>query len=402
MNQIDIKDQKKGSKLAILQTLRVHGSMSRIELTRVTGLSRATISISIAELIENNLVYETDNRLLTKGRPATTVELAPGSCIIIGADLDNKVWTLGAFDLMGNVVKSVKIPVSSFEPEATFRTLASQITQFVDGLEPKPVPLLGLGVPGLVDAGHGIIRSAADLDWHNVQVAELIHREIGWQTVVVNRHRARGLTECRYGAGQQYHNMIYIGVGMGIAAGVYIDRQLLSGSLGGAGEIGHTTIEPDGPLCPCGNQGCLQTLSAGPAMEQHYRKLVRSSDLPVYSDQIIDLQTVKMHDVCAAAEQGDMLAAQVVKTAASYLGISMANLLNTFNPEAFILGGTVPSASLIFVETATKVMHQRAMRPLASETVVRTSIFFKDIGGALGAANFAFDKNISISFFSLS
>ncbi len=108
MNQIDIKDQKKGSKLAILQTLRVHGSMSRIELTRVTGLSRATISISIAELIENNLVYETDNRLLTKGRPATTVELAPGSCIIIGADLDNKVWTLGAFDLMGNVVKSVK------------------------------------------------------------------------------------------------------------------------------------------------------------------------------------------------------------------------------------------------------------------------------------------------------
>ncbi len=136
--------------------------------------------------------------------------------------------------------------------------------------------------------------------------------------------------------------------GNGDCGGVYIDRQLLSGSLGGAGEIGHTTIEPDGPLCPCGNQGCLQTLSAGPAMEQHYRKLVRSSDLPVYSDQIIDLQTVKMHDVCAAAEQGDMLAAQVVKTAASYLGISMANLLNTFNPEAFILGGTVPSASLIF------------------------------------------------------
>lgn len=397
MNQTDIKDQK-GSKLSILQTLRVHGSMSRIELTRVTGLSRATISISIAELIENNLVYETDNRQLTKGRPATTVGLAPGSRIIIGADLDNKTWTLGAFDLLGNVVKSVKIPVSTFEPEATFRALASQITQFVDDLELKPVPLLGLGVPGLVDAGHSIIRSAMDLDWHNVQVAELIRREIGWPTVVVNRHRARGLTECRYGAGQNYHNMIYIGVGMGIAAGVYIDRQLLSGSLGGAGEIGHTTIEPEGPLCPCGNLGCLQTLSAGPAMEQHYRKLVRSSDHPEYSDHFIDLQTIKMLDVCAAAEQGDKLAVDVVKTAASYLGISMANLLNTLNPEAFILGGTVPCASPLFVETATKVMRQRAMLALGSETVVRTSMF-KDIGGALGAANFAFDKNISISFF---
>ncbi|TVY03957.1 ROK family transcriptional regulator [Paenibacillus cremeus] len=397
MNQTDIKDQK-GSKLSILQTLRVHGSMSRIELTRVTGLSRATISISIAELIENNLVYETDDRQITKGRPATTVELVPRSRTIIGADLDNKTWTLGAFDLLGNVVKSVKIPVNTFDPEATFQTLASQITQFVEGLEPKPVPLLGLGVPGLVDAGHSIIRSAVDLDWRNVHVAELIRKEIGWPTVVVNRHRARGLTECRYGAGQDYHNMIYIGVGMGIAAGIYIDRQLLSGSLGGAGEIGHTTIEPEGPLCPCGNQGCLQALSAGPAMEQHYRKLVRSSDHPVYFDPIIDLQTLKIHDVCAAAEQGDMLAVEVVKTAASSLGISMANLLNTFNPEAFILGGTVPSASPLFVETATKVMRQRAMRALGTETAVKTSMF-KDIGGALGAANFAFDKNISISFF---
>ncbi|WP_240762437.1 ROK family protein [Paenibacillus thalictri] len=381
-----------------MQTLRVHGSMSRIELTHLTGLSRATISISIAELIECNLVYETDNRLSTKGRPATTLELVPNSAYIIGADLDNKSWTLGAFDLLGNVVKSAKIPVQTFDPEDSFRTLAEEITVFAEGLDKRPVPLLGLGVPGLVDAGHSIIRSAADLDWQHVNVAELMKKETGWPTVVVNRHRARGLTECRYGAGQQFRNMIYIGVGMGIAAGLYIDRQLLSGSLGGAGEIGHTTIEPNGPLCPCGNHGCLQMLSAGPAIEQEYRKMVRASDDDNYSGQIVDLQSLKAQDVCAAAEEGDVLAVQAVRNAASYLGIAMANLLNTFNPEAVILGGTVPNASPLFVETATKVMRQRAMRPLASDTIVATSQF-KDIGGALGAANFAFDKNISLSFF---
>lgn len=397
MHTNEMKDQK-GSKLTILQMLRLRGGMSRIDLTHATGLSRATVSISIGELIENGLVYETDNRLTTKGRPATTVELTPRSCLMLGADLDNKAWTLGAFDLLGNVVQSVKIPVPTFDPVETFRLLAAEIGSFASGLDRPPVPLLGLGVPGLVDAGHSIIRSAADLEWHDVHVADLMKEATGWPTVVVNRHRARGLTECRYGAGQPYRNMIYIGVGMGIAAGLYIDRQLLSGSLGGAGEIGHTTIEPSGPLCPCGNRGCLQMLSAGPAIEREYRQLVRAADHAAYSGRIATLQLLKAQDVCAAAEAGDPLAAEAIGQAASFLGIAMANLLNTFNPEAIILGGTVAGASPLFVETATRVMRQRGMSPLAAETVVATA-HFKDVGGALGAANFAFDKNLSFSFF---
>ena len=100
--------------------------------------------------------------------------------------------------------------------------------------------------------------------------------------------------------------MIYIGVGSGIAAGLYINRQLLSGAKGGAGEIGHTTVEPNGPLCPCGNRGCLQILSAGPAIEQEYRKLIRLSDSPTaFSDHLADLQLVKAQDVCTAAENGE-------------------------------------------------------------------------------------------------
>jgi len=396
MNPIELRDQK-GSKLAILQTLRVHGGMSRIELTRLTGLSRATISLSIAELLEHRLVYETDNRLMTKGRPATTLELVPGSRVILGADLDNGAWTLGAFDLLGNVIRSVNIAVGTADPVETFAALAREIPRFSASLEQTPLKLLGLGVPGLVDGEHRTIRSAAESGWHQVEAAQMMEQALDWPTVVVNRHRARGLTECRYGAGSQFNHMIYIGVGMGIAAGLYIDRQLLSGSLGGAGEIGHTTIEPEGPLCPCGNHGCLQALSAGAAMEQEYRKLVRSSErIDLSSD--MDLQFLKVHDVCAAAEAGDELAMSVVHKSASYLGIAMANLLNTFNPEAIILGGVIPQSSPLFADCATKVMRQRAMRPLSAHTIVRTAQF-KEFGGALGAANFALDRNMSISIF---
>ena len=174
----ELKDQK-GSKLAILQTLRVHGSMSRIELSRLTGLSRATISISIAELIEYGLVYETHHRLTTKGRPATSLELMPNSRVIIGADLDNRTWTLGAFDLLGNVIKTMEIPVHTLDPDASFKILAGEINALVKELELPAIPLLGLGVPGLVDAEHSMIRSAAESGWHNVDVGGLMKKKPG-------------------------------------------------------------------------------------------------------------------------------------------------------------------------------------------------------------------------------
>jgi predicted NBD/HSP70 family sugar kinase len=394
----EIRDQK-GSKLAILQTLRMKGSVSRIELTRITGLSRATISASIAELMEYNLVYETDNRQSTGGRPATSLELVPHSNIMIGADFDNNVWTIGAFDLLGNAVKTVDVPVSATSPDMYFKALAAEIGEFVRKLDRKPIPLLGVGVPGLVDAGHSVITSAAQMDWHNINVERIIREELGWPAVVLNRYRARGLAECRFGSGHSFNHLIYIGVGTGVAAGLYLDRQLLSGSLGGAGELGHTTVDPDGPLCPCGNHGCLQILSSIPIIEQEFRRFIRAGEQSVlHAAPGSDLQLIRASDICAAADKGDALSVKVVNQAANYLGISMANLVNLFNPEAIILGGPIPNASNLFVETATKVMRQRSMSSLSAGTVVRTSSF-KDIGGALGAANFALDKNMSISLF---
>lgn len=392
-----IKDQK-GSKLTILQTLRMNGSMSRIDLTRITGLSRATVSASISELIEHNLVYETDNRKTTSGRPATSLELVPNSNIIIGADLDNNTWTIAAFDLLANIIRKITIPANTSYPEMTIKNLSNEIKKIMEDIEGNVIPLIGVGVPGLVDTNHSIITSAAQLNWHNIDVGKIMSEETECPTIVINRYRARGLAECRYGSGKSYDTLIYIGVGTGIAAGLYINKQLITGSSGGAGELGHTTIDPNGPICACGNQGCLQTLSAGLAMEQEFRRLIRSGEKSNYIDPTLDLQLIKDRDICLAAAQGDEIACNVIKKAATYLGIAMANLVNLFNPEAIILGGPIPNLSELFVETATQVMKQRAMRSLSTETDVKTSVF-KDVGGALGAVNFALDNKMSFSFF---
>jgi len=392
------KDQK-GTKINIIQALRINGPVARIELARLTNLSRATISIAISELIEAGLVQETESKYSTGGRPATILELTSYSRIIVGADFSNNQWTLGAFDLLGNVIHKTIIPVPGNSPINTIHALMDHLNDFLKQIDTKPIGLLGLGMPGLVDIKRGVIKGAYDLGWYDIDIANMIQEQFNWPTIVLNRHRARGLAECRFGSGKEFAHLVYIGVGTGISAGIFNNRQLLFGAVGGAGDLGHLTIDPNGPLCPCGNYGCLQELAAGPVMEQEFRMRLRSGRTSsIYTTPSYDLQHIKSENICEGADNGDELCMEVVEKVATNLGIAMANLINLLNPEAIILGGPIPVNCDYYVKIATKVMHQRAMSPLSANVVVRKGII-NEMGGALGAANFALDQNMEFSLF---
>ncbi|WP_068774912.1 ROK family transcriptional regulator [Paenibacillus sp. FJAT-26967] len=387
---------QKGSKTAVIQMLRIYGPMSRIELAQRTDLSRATISITIQELIELGLIHETEIRQSTGGRPPTNVELVPGSHAALGADLNQEGWMLGAFDLLGRTLASKRITFSPFTQEAAFRALIDAIPLFISELDKSPMPLLGIALPGIVDSHQGLLRSSAVLGWQQVSWASEFERELGWPTTLLNRSRARGLSECRYGAGKSYRHMIYIGIDAGIGAGIYIDRELIHGAAGGAGEIGHTTVTDHGPLCPCGNTGCLQMVSAAHAIEREARRQLRLGTPSLLQQPELDLQLLRYEHICQAAEDGDELALQIIGNAAAYLGTAMANLVNLLNPEAIILGGPVPADSPYYVKAAEKVMRQRAMSTLSRNTEVKLSRFL-ETGGALGAANFMLDRHLTFS-----
>lgn len=392
INSID----KKNSTLSIIQTLRVHGSMSRIELTDFTGFSRATVSSVVSKIMEKGIVEETIKQRSTGGRPATTIELVPNSTCIIGACLDNNHWKIGAFDLLDNVIHSIDVPLYTQSPVDTFKVLEENIVTFINEIDKTPLPILGIGAPGFIEKNHHVIKNAPPREWFNVNVAEILSNSIDWPICVMNRHRARGLAECRFGSGSKSSSIIYIGVGSGVRAGFYINRQLITDSMGGTGELGHTTIEPSGPLCACGNEGCLQMLCSSTFIENQIRNSIRFGQttgiIPALNS---DIQSIKATDVCKAADSGDKLSIEVINKAATYLGIAMANLVNTFNPETIILGGTIPSTSQLFVETSNKVMRQRALPSIVSNVDVLTATL-GDIGGALGAANFALDRHFPI------
>jgi predicted NBD/HSP70 family sugar kinase len=378
-----IGDQK-GAKVSVLQALRLHGANSRANLAKLTGLSKGGVSDTATGLLESGFIRETATLPSTGGRPGIALELVPGSHVIFGAEYTNSEWTVGAFDLLGNELAEERIPLTDEMPEAAVAELAAALLRLERQYADRTVKLLGLGMPGLVDTERGVIQSAADIGWHDVPIGALAEAALGWPVAVLNRHRARGLAECRYGAGRQMQQMVYVGVGTGIAAGLFHGRQLIPGMVGGAGEIGHITMEPYGAACPCGNRGCLQLLSSGPAIEKEYARM--DGEAAEFTDA---------ESVCRAVEQGDSIAVKAVRHAAEYLGIALASLVNLFNPQGIILGGSIPTASDLYVSTAEQVMRERAMAPLSQRTIVRTAQI-GDIGGALGAANYALDKHMSL------
>lgn len=395
MTQMAAATARWGSKVSLLQALRVFGAMPRSRLAQLTGLSRATISGAVAELIRAGLVVETDDRQATGGRPATSLELAAGTCTILGADLDDQAWTLAVFDLVGNALGRSHVPIGDTSAASAIQALAEAIPEFVQELDISPVPVLGLGVPGLVDSSSGVIVTAADLGWSNVPIGAEVGRAVGWPVVALNRHRARGLAECRFGAAKYHKEVLYVGVGTGIAAGMFVNGQLLAGAVGGAGEVGHTTLSLNGPLCSCGNRGCVQAMAAGPALVQEARRRIRAGEKSqLVPEAGYDLQLLRASDVCRAAEQGDLLAVEVMEQGGEYLGVALANLVNVFDPEIIVLGGSIPRNSNLYVRKATSTMRQRALGPLAASTLVVTAQLTES-GGALGAANYALDQHAS-------
>ncbi|MFD0959264.1 ROK family transcriptional regulator [Paenibacillus chungangensis] len=386
---------QKGSKTAILQCLHKYGAITRVRLAELTGLSRATISTAVSELIGLELVRESKERLNTGGRPAVTLKLKSDTRLVIGADLDPDAWTIGVFDLRFNQIAISRVPIQDRSISSIIGLLVGQVKNFIQDFGKRLLPMIGIGLPGLIDNRNGIIISASHFGWSKVAFSGQIRKELGWPAVILNHNKARGLAECRYGAGRNYHQMIYIGVGRGIAGGIFYNRQLVEGAFNGAGEIGHITMVPNGILCSCGNQGCLQAYSSGSALELQARKRVRLSldeHTSLTSDE--DMMQLRYEKVCQAADKGDWLAREIVEECAQYLGIAMANLVNIINPEAFILGGSVPRNSKLFVDVALKTMRQRSVSQLSQSTEVNVAQF-NEFGGALGAANFAMDELFS-------
>jgi predicted NBD/HSP70 family sugar kinase len=304
----------------VLNLLREGEPLSRTELAQLTGLAPSVLTRLVRDLLAEGVVREVGKGRSQGGRRPTLLSLDPGYAYAIGIKVERGRLLGARVDLAGDIRARASLP---FDPAAGPEALYQGAARLADELSAGRILGLGIGISGFVDAGRSVDLFSPILGWRDVPLADPLSRALGIPVYVENDVNSLTLAERRYGAGRDFSDFICITVGEGIGSGIVLRGELYRGAFGGAGELGHMTIDPEGPRCRCGARGCLETL----ASDQFLRQRARELGFP------------GIGELATAAREGDEEARSVYRDMGRALGIGAKNLVNLLNPQAILLGG---------------------------------------------------------------
>lgn len=252
---------------------------------------------------------------------------------------------------------------------------------------------VGVSAPGPCDLRRGLVTDPPNLPgWRDVPLPRILSEALGLPVLLENDATAAAYGEHRFGAGRPYRHLVFVTVSTGIGGGIIIDGSPYRGASGGAGEVGHTVIQEDGPPCGCGRKGCLEALASGTAIAREGTALLEGGRAPQLARLAAAGRVVDAETVYEAAENGDSDARAVIERAGHYLGLGFANLINLFNPEAIVVGGGLSRMGGMFLGPACAAIRERALpQCLADVTVVLGEL--GDEAGALGVVALAAEEH---------
>ena len=317
----------------VLNAIKTHGPIGRADIARQTGLSPATVTSISAKLISQNLVLEKSAGDSSGGRPPILLVINPKGGYVVGIKLTETHAVCALTDLEALVIAKSSMPLSGHDPAQVVDDLAQMVLTFIRGQKIAKKQLLGVGVglAGIVDAEEGILRQSPIYGWDNVPLRAMLQSKLRIPVYIENDVNTLTLTERWFGHGQGVDHFLTVTVGRGIGLGIVANGQFYRGQTGGAGEFGHTTINPDGPLCACGKRGCLEAYVGDPGL---IRAAQESFALGKLTSSVQNLD-----ELLSLAQSGDMAAIQIFDQAGRILGIGIANLINLFNPKKIIISG---------------------------------------------------------------
>jgi predicted NBD/HSP70 family sugar kinase len=315
---------------AVLERLHLLGSLSRSELTTMTGLNRSTIADLLDELTVLGLVEERPAPTASgPGRPSPVVHTRPQGAVVLAVELDVDSIAVATVALGGHVYNQLRVarPRGPYSPEATVQDVAKLAGPLLDSLPVEHV-LAGVGaaVAGITRRSDGFVHLAPNLGWRDVPIAKMLAAELdlGVPVLAANEADLGALAEHRRGVRPGIGNLIYVSGEVGIGAGMIMDGKPLLGSAGYAGEAGHTLVNPDGRECRCGAIGCWET-EAGEAA------LLRRAE--------VGEETGHLDQVVERAAEGDESTLRAISEVGRWLGLGIGDLINIFNPDLVVLGG---------------------------------------------------------------
>ena len=381
----------------ILEQIRRHEPISRSEIVDATGLSKAAVSSITAELMDAGLIEEIGSQSTAIGRPRILLSLVPDAAYTVGAELTNQECRVILTNLRAEPVARFVQPVTSADlsVETLLDILQSAVQQVTKGVAPEQILALGLCVPGIVDPATGQVAFSVLLPWRNVHLGETVAPRFAYPVAVFSRGNAATWGERWYGAGQTATNMLYVRVGTAIVGGLVINGQPYLGQGFGAGELGHITVQPDGALCRCGNQGCLATVATVDALLSRVSQLLRENrDNPLWSRVHDDLNSLTLEDIVWAAEGDNPVARQALAECGRWLAIAVASAINLLNLDMVIIGGPLEQAGEKLLEPLRAELSQRALPThLARVEVVPSAR--QDDAPSIGAASLVLHELMS-------
>lgn len=388
------------NRLNILNLIRENHEMSRQDLAKKTGLTPAAISGIVRELVQRGNVIEIGLGESKGGRRPIKLQFDPQAGYVVGAEITRKQTTLGIVDLQAKPVKVVELQIDMTDPKEGLMALKKNIDNLIleTGIPQEKLMGAGFALPGLFDRRSKTIKHSPNLGerWRNVPIKDWLQELITVPFFIEHNSNAAALAEYTLGRGKLVKDLAYVNLGEGFSAGVIMNDRILYGSQGYAGEMGHVVIVENGPLCNCGNKGCLESLYAIPAL---VRKA--NNELALYQEKDLLKQIwekfgrVTIEDIITCATEVDSYAWQLIQQAGWYIGTGVANLINFYNPEMVVLGGILAGAGSVIMDPLIESMNAHAFPEIAKNTKVEISSIGRQ-AACYGACLVAIKKLFSI------
>lgn len=376
----------------VLDMIRRKEYISRIELSNNTNLTPAAVTDIINELLEKDIINEVGLGDSSGGRKPVMLTVNPDVYRVIGIDIDKSAITIVIADFTCKILAE-----SVLKPDdiADFKSIIGAICKAIDELikvnnvKKETILGVGIGIPGQIDINTNNIVFAPNIGWHDVDIVSRIKEYTGLPVIVENESQATAYAEAWIGLGKETKSFMSVNIRTGVGSGIFTNGQLYRGITGSAGEIGHTTVDLAGPLCRCGNKGCLETFVSTPAL---------CSKL---SQTLKDLKSIEDNDgkllyAVKIFESNATDTVNIFNNSARYIGIALANVANILNPEKIILGGDFCIYGDLVIDIIRHMAQKRALGLPAKSLKIQISRFGQK-GPVLGAASIVLGKAFELS-----
>ncbi len=339
----------------ILNMIREMQPISRINIARLTGLNKSTVSSIVAELLDEDLIYEQVNEDQNVGRNPYNLYLKLGKFYVGAINIDHSITRFAIADIDGSIIGKSSITSESQSPEKFVQKCVKELLSLCDKLKIKELDGIGISIAGIVDNKNLTVNFAPNLGWEDFNIGEVIKKAFPKikNIVIGNDAKASALAEFWFGSHQiNLSNFVFLSIGPGIGSGIVVGNKLIDGEFQASGEFGHMVIYEGGELCSCGNNGCWEAYASDRAIVRRYairkhKQVVQSVDYMV--QDIIDL-----------ALKGDDLATEILRQTGYYLGLGIANIIKAIDPHVIIIGGRITQVWDLIYPDLIKVVKQRA------------------------------------------